>query len=236
MHWSSDRNQVNPHVYSPMTSKSTNSPWLVPAALVALSLVPALAGAGRLAQLAGGASITPENARFFAAPLPVVLHVPAAVLYSILGAFQFPAVLRRRHRAWHRAAGQVLSVCALVVAVTGLWMTLSYPWPRGDGWMVYIERLVFGSAMLLSLVLGVAAIRRRRFVAHGEWMLRAYAIGMGAGTQVLTHLPWFVLVDGAPGEVPRAVMMGLGWLINIALAEWVIRRPATPPNVLLVPA
>jgi hypothetical protein len=27
-------------------------------------------------------------------------------------------------------------------------------------------------------------------------MTRAYAIGLGAGTQVLTHLPWFVLADG----------------------------------------
>ena len=38
-------------------------------------------------------------------------------------------------------------------------------------------------------------------------MTRGYAIGLGAGTQVLTHLPWFVLVGDRPGELPRAVMM-----------------------------
>jgi hypothetical protein len=55
-------------------------------------------------------------------------------------------------------------------------------------------------------------------------MIRAYAIGLGAGTQVLTHLPWFLLVDLKPGYLPRAVMMGLGWIINITVAENVIRK------------
>jgi len=115
----------------------------------------------------------------------------------------------------------------LLVAVTGLWMTLSYPWPAGDGEVVYLERLVFGMAMLVSVILGVDAIRRRAYSSHGAWMIRAYAIGLGAGTQVLTHVPWLLLVDGPAGEVPRAIMMGAGWVINVGVAEWVIRRRST---------
>ena len=208
--------------------KSTRADWLVPASLVVLALVPAIAGTARLAQLGGGATVTPENARFFAAPLPVLLHIPAAIVYSLLGAFQFSPGFRRRHRRWHRAAGRVLLLSAIVVAASGLWMTLSYPWPQGDGVAVYVERLVFGSAMLLAIAFGIDAIRRRDFAAHGDWMIRAYAIGLGAGTQVLTHLPWFILVDGKPGEGPRAVMMGAGWVINVIVAEWIIRRPTAP--------
>src|SRR5688572_26442575 len=183
--------------------KSTKSDWLIPAGLIVLSLVPALAGTARLAQLAGGAEVTPENARFFAAPLPVVIHIPAAILYSIVGAFQFSRSFRRRNRAWHRGAGRVIGVCGLLVALSGLWMAHFYPWPEGDGQLVYVERLVFGLAMTLSIVLGVYAVVRRDFAAHGAWMTRAYAIGLGAGTQVLTHLPWFLLVDGKPDELAR---------------------------------
>jgi uncharacterized membrane protein len=190
-----------------------------------------VAGIARVAQLAGGAAVTPESARFAAAPIPVLLHIPAAIVFGMLGALQFSPGFRRRHRAWHRAAGRILVPSALVVAGSGLWMTLTYPWPAGDGALVYVERLIFGSAMLVSTVLGVEAIRRRQFAAHGAWMMRAYAIGLGAGTQVLTHLPWFVLVDARPGELARAVMMGAGWIINIAVAEWILRdrivRPAT---------
>lgn len=206
--------------------------WLVPAGLVLLSLLPALAGSARLHELATGAELTEQNARFLAAPLPVGIHIVSAVLYSILGAFQFSPGFRRRNRRWHRIAGRVLLPAGLLVAISGMWMTLTYPWPAGDGVLVFVERLVFGSAMLVALVLGVQAIRRRRFVAHGEWMIRAYAIGLGAGTQVLTHLPWFLFAEGWPGELPRGLMMGAGWVINLAVAEWLIRRHAPGRSLL----
>lgn len=194
--------------------------------LILLSLVPAVAGTARLAQLAGDAEVTAENARFFAQPIPVVLHILVVIPYSIVGAFQFSAGFRRRKRSWHRAAGRVLGVLGLVAALTGLWMAHFYPWPEGDGYGVYVERLVFGTAMAASILLGIDAVRRRDFKAHGAWMIRAYAIGLGAGTQVLTHLPWFILV-GKPGESARTVLMGGGWVINVILAEWIVRRGQT---------
>jgi uncharacterized membrane protein len=208
------------------TTPSRRSDWVVPGALILLSLVPAVAGTARLAQLAGGAEVTTANARFFAQPIPVVLHILSVIPYAMVGAFQFSRGFRRRNRPWHRAAGRVLGVFGLVAALTGLWMAHFYPWPEGDGVGVYVERLVFGTAMILSIVLGIVAVRRRDFVSHGAWMTRAYAIGLGAGTQVLTHLPWFILVDGKPGESARTVMMGAGWVINVVVAEWIIRRRA----------
>ena len=210
--------------------KSTKSDWLIPAGLIALSLVPAIVGSVRLTQLAAGAAITPENARFFAAPLPVVLHIPTAIVYSIVGAFQFSKGFRRRHRGWHRAAGRILVPLGMIVALSGLWMAHFYPWPAGDGQVLYVERLVVGFAMVAALVLAVSAIRRRDFVAHGNWMTRAYAIALGAGTQLLTHVPWFIVMEGRPGEGARALLMGAGWGINIVAAEWIIRRRHAAPR------
>jgi hypothetical protein len=206
-----------------MTSPTrTRAGWWLAAALLALSAVPVGAGAMRLRELGGGAPITPENARFFAAPVPVVVHIVAATLFSVLGAFQFVPQLRRRS-GWHRRAGGLLTVCGLVVGLSGLWMTQLYPRAAGDGDLVYAFRLLFGSAMVASIVLAVVAIRRRDWVQHGAWMTRGYAIGMGAATQVLTHAPFFLLV-GKPGELARGLLMGAGWVINLAVAEWAIRR------------
>lgn len=200
------------------------SEWFIPAGLILLSLVPAIAGTHRLIELASGAAITPDNARFFAMPLPVALHVLTVIPYAIIGAFQFAPGFRRRNRAWHRAAGKLLAGLGFAAALSGLWMAHFYPWPAGDGMGVYIERLVFGTAMVASLVLAIRAILRRDFVTHGAWMTRAYAIGLGAGTQVLTHLPWVMLVGTKPGEGARAMMMGAGWVINVLVAEWIIQR------------
>jgi uncharacterized membrane protein len=219
-----------------MSSKPNRFDWMIPAGLIALSLVPAVAGSARLAQLAGAAAAPPEAERFFATPAPVVLHILAAIPYGIVGALQFSPGFRRRWRGWHRAAGRVLIPCALVVALTGLWMTLTYPWPAGDGYLVFVERLVFGSAMLFSIAFGVRSLARREFAAHGHWMMRAYAIGLGAGTQVLTHLPWFIFAETAPGELARGVMMGTGWIINMMVAEWIIRRDVRRPARCLQPA
>ncbi len=206
------------------TTRSRRSDWLVPALLILLSLVPSVAGTARLVELARGAEVTAANARFFAQPLPVVLHILAVIPYAIIGAFQFAPAFRRRHRGWHRAAGRVLAALGLLAALSGLWMAHFYPWPAGDGQLVYLERLVFGSAMTASIVLALLAVRRRDFASHGDWMIRGYAIGLGAGTQVFTHLPWAILADGKPGELARGIMMGAGWVINVIVAEWIVRR------------
>jgi uncharacterized membrane protein len=210
-------------------TSSRRADWLVPAGLILLSVVPAVAGAARLVSLAGNAEVSEANARFFAMPLPVVLHILSVIPFSILGALQFSPALRRRRRGWHRMAGRFLVAFGLVAALTGLWMTQFYPWPAGDGFAVYVLRLLFGSAMAFSIVRAVDAIRRRDFTSHGEWMIRGYAIGLGAGTQVLTHLPYFIFV-GKPGEFTRAVLMGAGWVINLTVAEWVTRRGARAPG------
>jgi hypothetical protein len=200
--------------------------WLVPAGLILLSLVPVIAGAARLTELTGGAAITPQNARFFASPVPVVTHIVSVTVYSLLGAFQFVPSLRGR-RGWHRIAGRLLIPAGLLAALSGLWMALFYALPPSDGVILLILRLMFGSAMVASIVLGLAAILRRDFMRHGAWMTRGYAIGMGAGTQVVTLLPAQLLL-GPPDEVTRALLMGAAWVINLAVAEYVIYRRRKP--------
>ena len=206
---------------------SRKGEWGVPVALILLCAIPLAAGAVRLVTLAVGAEVTPENARFFAAPLPVVLHIVAAAAYIVLGAFQFVPSLRRRKPGWHRRVGRLLVGSGLVAALSGLWMTQFYQLPDHDGALVYGFRLLFGSLMATSIVLGLVAIRRREIARHRAWMMRGYALGLGAGTQVLTLLVGEIVL-GAPGEVARGLLMGAGWAINLALAEWIIRRPPSP--------
>ena len=213
-------------------TKAGSAAWLVPTGLILLSVIPLAAGAFRLTQLVGGATITPANARFFASPIPVMLHIVSVSLYAILGAFQFVPRLRQRRNRWHRIVGRLLIPCGLVAALSALWMTLFYPWPPGDGVLLYGLRLLFGSAMLLAILLGVAAIRRRDFVQHGEWMLRGYAIGMGAGTQPLTLMVG-EMIAGKPSVLSRALLMGAAWVINLAVAEWLIRAQRRPGSTRL---
>ncbi|MDJ0896494.1 MAG: DUF2306 domain-containing protein [Alphaproteobacteria bacterium] len=206
---------------------SRTADWLIPAALITLSAIPVIAGAIRLAMLAGGAEVMPENARFFAAPVPVVLHILSTGLFCILGAFQFAPGLRRGLPGWHRTAGRLLIPCGLMAALSGLWLTGFYPPAEGDGPLLDGFRVLFGSAMVTFLLRGSAAILRRDVARHRAWMMRSYAIGLGAGTQIFLHLPWIPMF-GMPDELSRALLTGAAWVLNLAVAEWIIRsRPLT---------
>jgi hypothetical protein len=112
-------------------------------------------------------------------------------------------------------------VSGLLVAGSGLWMTLFYAGAPG-GTALWAVRLLVASATATSLVLGFAAIRRRDIRAHRAWMIRAYALAVGAGTQTITE----GIAEALLGVDDTSKFLGstAGWLVNIAVAEWAIRR------------
>src|SRR5438270_9544128 len=132
--------------------RSSRASWLVPVGLILLTLIPVVSGALRITQLSGGPQLRPPEARFTDSPIPVVLHIVSATLFSFVGAFQFVPALRRGRRSWHRSAGRVLMPAGFVVATSGLWMATVSPHPAGDGPALLVIRVIFGSFMLLSLV------------------------------------------------------------------------------------
>jgi uncharacterized membrane protein len=191
---------------------------------VALSLIPIIAGSLRMFEIAGGPQLLPANPRIDADPVPLVIHVVAATGYALFGSLQFLARLRRRRPGWHRRSGRLLVGAGLLVAVSGLWMTLFYTGaPGGD--LLWAVRLVVGTALAFSIVLGVSAVRRGHVTAHRAWMIRAYALAVAAGTQVFTQ----GIGEGLFGtsDLSTGISVASGWIINAAIAEWLIRRPST---------
>ena len=197
----------------------------VPLSLVALVLVPATAGSLRLVEVFGGPHLLPANPRIADSAWPVVVHISCAVLYAVLGAFQFSSAFRRRRPRWHRASGRVVVVLGLAVAFSALWMTQFYPRQTGTGELAYLFRLGFGSGMAASIILGLTAVRRGDVARHRAWMTRAYALALGAGTQVFTLGIGKSLFGTS--ELTFDLSLGAGWVINLTVAEYVIRRPSS---------
>ena len=152
----------------------------------------------------------------------MIVHIVGAILYVLLGSLQFVPRFRRRHLTWHRRTGRVLTLAGLLVATSAVWMTVLYAPKPGTGDLLYVLRVLFGAAMVICLLLGFTAIRRRDSTAHRAWMIRAYAIGLAAGTQAFTE----GVADAVVGtsDLTGDLAKGAGWMINLAVAEWVIRR------------
>jgi uncharacterized membrane protein len=168
----------------------------------------------------------PANPRITASPIPVIVHIVCAVLYSVLGAFQFSNGLRRRWPDWHRVAGRIVVGLGLAVAFSALWMTAFYPHIPG-GALATVFRLGFGTGMAASIILGFIAIRRRDVTSHRAWMARAYALALGAGTQAFTlGIGKAVFGDS---DLTTALMLGAGWAVNLAVVEYIIRARFKPP-------
>ena len=231
----SDREHGGMTITAPSIRTARRRPeWLVPAGLIVLSLVPMVAGSARLNQLAAGGAVTSENARFFDSPIPVIVHIVGSSLFLLLGALQFAPSLRRRR--WHRLSGRIVAPAGLASALSALWMTLFYDMPSSvTGPGLAALRLALGTAMAAAIVVAFLAIRRGDVATHSAWMTRAYAIGLGAGTQVLTFLP-FTLLVGTPSRPMHTVLMAAGWAINLAVAEVVIRRRARAATPAPTPA
>ena len=204
-------------------TNDTRIDWRIPLALLVLSAIPFAAGIARIAGLAGNPTITLENARFVAAPLPVIVHVLSASLFSILGALQFSTELRQRTPQWHRVSGRIVGVSGVFAALSGLWMTVVYPIPPElQGSLLCVVRVLVSLGMLFSIFLSISAAMQRNIAAHRAWIIRAYALGQGAGMQVVVLLPWMLLL-GKPSALQRDVLMSMAWTINLVVAELAIQ-------------
>lgn len=206
--------------------------WLIVAPLLALSFIPVAAGLYRLARLGLASTPAADELRAFADPVPIAIHIASTALFVVLGSFQVAPGLRRRRPDLHRIMGRLLVPSAVSAALSGLWLSFFFPLPETDGAALAVLRLIVGIAWTLFAVLGFVSILARDIPSHRAWMLRAYALGQGAGTQSLVLLTWMTTMGGLDAPT-KAVLMGLAWGLNMAVAEAIIRgrgvgRPRLP--------
>lgn len=74
----------------------------------------------------------------------------------------------------------------------------------------------------VALGSAVVAIRRRDVAHHREWMIRAFAIGLGIATMRIIAMPILFLI----GDLRAAALVTFwsGWLLTLGAAELWIRR------------
>lgn len=94
--------------------------WPILTGLILLSVVPTFGSALRVVALSGGAEVTPANERFFDAPVPVLLHIAAAVTFSLLGRSSSPR-------------GSVGGTGPGTAGQAGCWSAVDSWWPRPGG-------------------------------------------------------------------------------------------------------
>jgi uncharacterized membrane protein len=150
-------------------------------------------------------------------------HVLAAAVLNLVGLLQLVPTLRRRFPRWHRWAGRVFMVLALVGVVSGLYMT----WLRGSrlGDMSAIAISLNGVLIVVAVVMAWRLARQRRFAEHRRWAIRTFLLVSGVWTLRLGLMAWILLNQGPRGNTsqldgPFDLFWVFGcYLVPLAVAE-----------------
>jgi uncharacterized membrane protein YozB (DUF420 family) len=153
--------------------------------------------------------------------LPLFIHVTGAMVYYPLAAIQMLQGVRKRYPNWHRRAGKVALYAGLASAISCTWITFVHPDARGP--ILYFGRVIFGPLWALFLILGILAIRRRNVPSHRDWMIRAFAVSMPAGTLVFIFLPLFLFMGHISETLDESIQSG-AWFLHLGIVEYLIRK------------
>ncbi len=151
-----------------------------------------------------------------------IAHVLGGTLFGVLGPLQFSRAFMNRFGKAHRLAGRVFVAAGALLSLSSLTLI----WKFWDGGMdlVVAGRLVFGIALGVALIIAMRAIFQKNIKRHRDWMIRSYAIGIGATAVSNGFLPIY-LATGVPpsGLFADVLFIGL-WALCVVFAEWLVRR------------
>ncbi len=198
-----------------------SKPVVVPAALLFGTLLTIVLALVQVVQIPLGA-LPEDSQRLTAAPLWHFMHVLGGATFGILGPIQFSRVLSRKYGRLHRIMGRVFVAAGAMISLS----SLSLLWHFPDAYSVAISsgRLLFGIALGLSLAIAMQAIARRDFTRHRNWMIRAYAIGMGATAVTMVFFPIYAITGEPPTGLASDIAFLGSWTACVVFAEGLVRR------------
>jgi uncharacterized membrane protein len=161
------------------------------------------------------------DARYARHPWLTRSHTILGGIFLLLAPLQFNKRIRDRYRAFHRWSGRTLLGLGTIAGITGLYFGVLVPWA---GMPEAVTILLFGSFFFVAGVKAFTAIRRGDVDTHRNWMIRAMAVPLGAGSVRVVGEPIDLVLTptGVGPEIGFVVSVWAGWLVTVGAAElWI---------------
>ncbi len=149
-------------------------------------------------------------------PIQFYAHVIIAPVALLVGTWQFLPATRRS--SYHRWAGRLYVICVALASIAGFFiaMTTETGMLAGAGFIILAVLWFTATAKAFFLA------RAGDFAAHRAWMIRSYALTCAAITLRII-VPMGFTVGACFTKSYIAAAWGC-WIINLLIAEWIVRR------------
>ncbi len=151
-------------------------------------------------------------------PVPAYLHIVPAVIFMVGAPLQFVPGIRRKHIRWHRRLGRVFLTSGIVAGIFAIVIGIMFPF---GGPTETSATITFGLIFLFSLGKAFVHIRGKRVAAHREWMIRAFAIGLGVST-IRLWIPVFSIFTDMTFQEFFGIAFWVAFSMHAVIAEvWI---------------
>lgn len=148
-------------------------------------------------------------------------HVFTSCLVLLAGFTQFSSWLLRRHPRVHRFMGWTYLLVVVVISGPAAFVMALY---ANGGWLARTSFTMLATLWITLTFLAGYYAMRKRFLLHGAFMFRSYALTLSA----LTLRGYTFLLEQTTWPItPREIYIltaWLSWVPNLLVAEWLIRH------------
>jgi hypothetical protein len=145
-------------------------------------------------------------------------HVFTSVFLLLAGFTQFRPPFK--NVKLHRNVGKMYFIILLIFSGPAGFVMGMY---ANGGITSQVSFMLLALLWLFTTGKAYLEIRKRNFVEHGNFMIRSYALTLSALTLRLWKFLIVLAIHPHPMDVYRVVAW-LGWVPNILIAEWLIRK------------
>lgn len=141
-----------------------------------------------------------------------------------------PAAFTQFGKNWklHRQFGRLYAYVTLLLAGPSGLVIACY---ANGGWSSRLGFCLLALLWIFFTAMGVHTARRKNFKAHRRWMTRSFALALSAITLRAWKLALVLAFHPRPMDVYRVVAW-LGWVLNLAVAEWILRKTKVEGKIL----
>lgn len=147
------------------------------------------------------------------------IHITLAIIALITGPLGVMKAIRVKSIHVHRWNGRVYVLSILFNFIPGVYVSLF----ATGGWLSTIGFLILNTLWFATTILGYLYIKRRNMILHSYWMMRSFFLSFANMTIYILVAITHNLMNFSYGH-SYTVAVWLCWMINLLLAEFIIRK------------